>query len=184
MARPRKNATPPAASLAERLRSALVPEEEQPYPVPANWLWVRLGTLITAFKEKTDNFFVKNLQYVGLENIEKDGKIMTSVSANNLKSLKNVFRKDQILYGRLRPYLNKHGIPTFDGVCSTDILVFDNTKFSLNKFVNYYFDLSFFIDYAVANCKGINLPRVSEETILKAPAPSPRSPNNSALWSA
>lgn len=47
MARPRKNATPPAASLAERLRSALVPEEEQPYPVPANWCWVRLGSAIT-----------------------------------------------------------------------------------------------------------------------------------------
>ena len=30
----------------ERLQAALVPESEQPYPVPANWCWTQLGTYI------------------------------------------------------------------------------------------------------------------------------------------
>jgi type I restriction enzyme S subunit len=33
-------------SIEELLEEALVPEEEQPYPVPENWVWTRLGNLI------------------------------------------------------------------------------------------------------------------------------------------
>lgn len=41
MSRKRKKKT-----LAELLEEALVPEEEQPYQVPENWVWVRLGKCI------------------------------------------------------------------------------------------------------------------------------------------
>jgi len=41
-----------------------------------------------------------------------------------IKSNKSVFRKDDILYGKLRPNLNKVYKADFDGICSTDILVF------------------------------------------------------------
>lgn len=30
----------------ERLQAALVPESEQPYPVPANWCWTRIGDIL------------------------------------------------------------------------------------------------------------------------------------------
>lgn len=33
-------------SIEELLEEALVPEEEQPYKVPENWVWTRLGKLI------------------------------------------------------------------------------------------------------------------------------------------
>ena len=32
-----------ALTIEERLQQALVPAEEQPYEVPENWVWVRLG---------------------------------------------------------------------------------------------------------------------------------------------
>ncbi len=64
--------------------------------------------------------------------------------------------------------MNKHGIPNFDGVCSTDILVLNVNKLSANEFINYFFSLPKFIEYAVSNSKGINLPRVAAQIILQA----------------
>ena len=51
----------------ERLQAALVPESEQPYKVPRNWCWTRLGFLLQSSKEKTDEFSDADLKYVGLE---------------------------------------------------------------------------------------------------------------------
>ena len=34
----------------DRLQAALVPESEQPYPVPGNWCWGRLGSLLSEIK--------------------------------------------------------------------------------------------------------------------------------------
>ena len=168
MAKKRKTLPP-----EERLQAALVPEGEQPYPVPGNWCWVRLGLLLQSSKEKTEEFSDVDLKYVGLEHMQKDGGIVAYDSAEGVKSLKNVFHPQQILYGKLRPYLNKHDIATFDGVCSTDILVFNIAAVTIPKFVNFFLDQDTFIEYTVSNSKGINLPRVSESVVLNAKCPLP-----------
>ena len=157
----------------ERLQAALVPKSEQPYKVPGNWCWTRLGFLLQSSKEKTDEFSDADLKYVGLEHMQKDGGIVAYDSAERVKSLKNVFHPQQILYGKLRPYLNKHDIATFDGVCSTDILVFNVVLATIPKFINFFLDQDTFIEYAISNSKGINLPRVSESVVLNAKCPLP-----------
>ena len=92
MAKKRKTLPP-----EERLQAALVPEGEQPYPVPGNWCWVRLGLLLQSSKEKTEEFSDVDLKYVGLEHMQKDGGIVAYDSAEGVKSLKNVFHPQQIL---------------------------------------------------------------------------------------
>ena len=161
-----------ALTIEERLQQALVPAEEQPYEVPENWVWVRLGAVCYASKEKS-NDFSNDIKYIGLEHLEKDKGIVGFGSADKVKSTKNAFKEGQILYGRLRPYLNKHDITSFDGVCSTDILVFEATNLVANVLVDKFFNLPFFIEYVVSNSKGINLPRVSEETVLNTTFPLP-----------
>ena len=158
-------------TIEEKLQAALVPVEEQPYKVPENWCWVKLGTVITASKEKQDAFDSET-KYVGLEHIEKDTGNISFALADEVKSTKSVFKCGDILYGKLRPYLNKHGIVDFNGVCSTDILVFNAIKGD-NRLYDFYFSLPHFIEYAVSNSKGINLPRVSEKVILEIPFPMP-----------
>lgn len=161
-----------ALTIEERLQQALVPAEEQPYEVPKNWVWVRLGAVCYASKEKS-NDFSNEIKYIGLEHLEKDKGIVGFSSADKVKSTKNAFQEGQILYGRLRPYLNKHDIASFSGVCSTDILVFEASVLVANVLVDKFFNLPFFIEYVVANSKGINLPRVSEETVLNTTFPLP-----------
>lgn len=155
------------------LASPFVSAEEQPYPIPENWCWTRLKVLVKASKEKINDFSNGDTKYVGLEHIEKDGGIIGYSSATEVKSLKAIFHVGQILYGKLRPYLNKHDIAGFEGVCSTDILVFDTKNCADSRYVNYFFNQRYFIEYAVSNSKGINLPRVSESIILEAICPLP-----------
>lgn len=173
MARPRKNADKAQNSLLTPDNVVEIPVEEQPYPLPEGWRWVRLESVLSASKEKTEDFSSPSLRYIGLEHFEKDNGITGFASAEGVRSLKNIFHPGQILYGKLRPYLNKHDIADFDGVCSTDILVFNCLSRANNKFINYFFNLSYFQEYAVANSKGINLPRVSEKVILDAVFPLP-----------
>ena len=173
MARPRKNAAASRASLLpESAPLPEIPVREQPYPLPEGWKWVRLGSVVVVSKEKKENFS-SELRYIGLEHIEKDKGIIGYTSAEGIRSVKNVFHPGQVLYGRLRPYLNKHDIADFSGVCSTDILVLDCKKSVNSKFINLFFNINYAIEYAVANSKGINLPRVSEKVISNIPFPLP-----------
>ena len=60
MAKKKNNLT-----LEEKLKNALVPEEEQPYKIPDNWVWTRLYFVSTVITGKTPS--KKNLEYYGTE---------------------------------------------------------------------------------------------------------------------
>lgn len=156
----------------ERLAAALVPEEEWPYALPDGWKWVYLSGILDVSKEKTDDF-PPDTKYVGLENIEKDTGRIQAASAEGIRSTKNIFEPGNILYGKLRPYLNKHTVAKFAGVCSTDILVLQAAPSIEKGLLNRYFDLPQFISFAMSHSKGINLPRVSAKEILTARMPLP-----------
>lgn len=165
----------------EKLSQTLLPREEWPYELPKGWVWTRVGTCVKVSKEKTENFRNPLLKYVGLENFESNRGIISFSSASDVKSTKNVFHSGQILYGKLRPYLNKHDIVDFEGICSTDILVIDTLNICISSYFNSYLDLDQFIAYAVQNSKGINLPRVNENTIMQAAFPLPPLPEQQRI---
>lgn len=173
MARPRKNVVKDQNALLTPDNVVEIPVEEQPYPLPEGWKWVRLGDVVEVSKERTEDFSSPSLRYIGLEHLEKDKGIIGYTSAEGICSLKNIFYPGQILYGRLRPYLNKHDIAYFYGVCSTDILVFNCKKGIYNKFINFFLNVNYVTEYAVINSKGINLPRVSAQSILNIAFPLP-----------
>lgn len=134
----------------------------------SSWKKCELKEVFKVVKDKynpqTENQIVN---YIGLENIETSKGIISKNNSSEVKSIKTKFKKDDVLYGKLRPYLNKHDVVNFDGICSTDILVFRFNDINTAKYINYYFNLPMFIQYAVENSSGINLPRVSEKTISK-----------------
>ena len=107
--------------------------------------------------------------YIGLEHIEKDsGKLLGYQKTNevDLKSTKFKFTREQILYGKLRPYLNKVCFPNISGICSTDILpIKAKAKIANRFFVGYLMKQPFFIDKATSMSNGANLPRISPKTL-------------------
>ncbi|MDE8565707.1 restriction endonuclease subunit S [Anoxybacillus rupiensis] len=149
----------------------LIPEEEQLYELPKNWVWVKIGAV---FRQVNEQILPNGDEtYVGLEHLIKGGGISHTELAKDVKSKKVVFKVGDVLYGKLRPYLNKHAVVDFDGVASTDILVFRTKYKHLNRILDYYLGLPSTIEYAISNSNGINLPRVSPKKMNELPFPLP-----------
>ena len=87
----------------------------------------RLGNLFEVISDSIDPTLEQGkVCYVGLENIVSGtGEYTGSLESEyeSIKSLKRVFKAGDILFGKLRPALNKVAFVTFDGICSTDIIV-------------------------------------------------------------
>lgn len=150
-------------TIEELLEEALVSEEEQLYEVPENWVWTKIGCVFEQVKEQIQP--TGNEDYIGLEHMSKGGGILGVGNTDGVKSKKVVFKKNDVLYGKLRPYLNKHAYVEFDGVASTDILVYRNKNIKTNKLLNMYLGLPQVLQYANENSNGINLPRVSPKAM-------------------
>lgn len=67
------------------------------------------------------------LQYAGLEHVESGtGRLVSDwrpAAPGTVKSINHVFHPGEVLYGKLRPYLNKVWLADRVGVCSTELLV-------------------------------------------------------------
>lgn len=80
------------------------------------------------------------------------------------------FTPQHILYGKLRPYLNKVYLPDFAGLCSTDFYVIrPHENQVLRQFLAEVLRHHSFVGFATARSVGVNLPRVSSATILEYP---------------
>ncbi len=131
----------------------------------SSWKGSSIGEFMKEVKDKADPQTIGSTQYIGLEHIEKDGGIINIGLSDDLKSNKTVFKAGDVLYGKLRPYLNKHAVVDFDGICSTDILVYRNINRDSANFFNYFLGLNTTIAKLNAEAKGINLPRVSSKIL-------------------
>jgi type I restriction enzyme S subunit len=142
--------------------------------LPQGWAEVPLGALTRPSALKTEPSQRLKVFYLGLEHIESwSGRIIRIGTSSEVKSTKAVFKAGDILYGKLRPYLNKVAIPDFDGICSTDILVFPAREGVQNNYLRYVLSARGFVEYANHRSSGIQLPRVNFEAIADYPVPLP-----------
>ncbi|MES9771677.1 restriction endonuclease subunit S [Priestia megaterium] len=158
-------------NIEDLLEKAVVPEIEQPYKIPENWVWSKLEYVFEQIKQQVQP--IGSEKYIGLEHMKKGGGILEVGNTEGVKSKKVVFKKNDVLYGKLRPYLNKHAYVGFDGVASTDILVYRNKNIITNKLLNMYVGLPHVLQFANENSSGINLPRVSPKSMNEMPFPLP-----------
>ncbi|PIY99714.1 MAG: hypothetical protein COY63_02115, partial [Candidatus Huberarchaeum crystalense] len=137
--------------------------------------WVELGKLFEKVNEQINpQSKTGSTIYIGLENIESNsGNLVGNINAEMkaIKSTKNVFKKDDILYGKLRPNLNKVWLADKDGICSTDILVLRGGKKIIPAFYLPVLLSSDFNLEVLKGLKGAQLPRVSFDYLkhLKIP---------------
>ena len=134
--------------------------------LPDGWAETTIGEIIEPSKEKVNPLEIKAVPYISLEHIEKDtGKLLGHGSSTDVRSSKTKFTRGDLLYGKLRPYLNKVYISDFEGVCSTDLLVFPKKELLSNTFFLYRFLCRDFVNYTSHNVSGVNLPRVNFQTL-------------------
>lgn len=141
--------------------------------LPDGWQWVKLDDVVLLSSEKYQPKG-ESQYYVGLEHIEKGtGRISDQAQVDPISTIKNSFQTGDILYGKLRPYLNKVALASCGGVCSTDILVLrpkDNTSV---RYIHYFMLRDKFVNDMSANSIGVNLPRVPTKYVLGYPFPLP-----------
>ena len=87
-------------------------------------------------------------------------KIRGSLPAVALKSSAVSFRAGDVLYGRLRPYLNKVAQPNFDGLASAEFIVFPDAALISSSFLKYRLNAADFVSFASHLNEG-DRPRVS-----------------------
>ena len=142
--------------------------------LPEGWEWAKLVDAIAPSNAKIEPSKCADSAYLSLEHIEAHtGRIIGSGKGADVESTKAVFHAGDVLYGKLRPYLNKVCIPNFDGICSTDILVFPKSRCIENQFLMHFLMQPSVVEYANHNSKGIQLPRIAFAKLGELQVPVP-----------
>ena len=106
-----------------------------------------------------------------LEDIEKDtGTVLKKVTKDqrNSVSTKHKFHSEQVLYSKLRPYLNKVVLSDADGYCTSEILPLEFKNCVLPEYARYYLMSGTFITYANHCSYGVKMPRLGTTDGKKA----------------
>ena len=111
-----------------------------------------------------------------LEDIEKDsGVVLQKVrkAERNAASTKHRFHKGQVLYSKLRPYLNKVVLADEDGYCTSEILPLEFERNIIPQYARYYLMSPTFLRYANKCSYGVKMPRLGTADGTKAIIPVP-----------
>ncbi|HEH4740589.1 TPA: restriction endonuclease subunit S [Campylobacter coli] len=139
--------------------------------IPQHWNILKLKHIASLRNQKSNNIDFR----IGLENIEsKTGKFIPS-SEVVFEEDGIGFKKGDILFGKLRPYLAKVFLTDRDGICVSEFLVL-KIKSESNKFIKFLMLSSLFIDIVDSSTYGTKMPRANWEFIgnLKIPLPPPK----------
>ena len=140
-------------------------QDEIPFDLPDDWSWCRLKCICPYGEcDNVECSEIKNDDWIlDLEDIEKDsGKILAFAkkSDKNSISTKHKFYQGQLLYSKLRPYLNKVVIAPKTGYCTSEILPL---LFWGNIDVHYmqmYLMSNVFLSYTDKISYGVKMPRL------------------------
>lgn len=111
-----------------------------------------------------------------LEDIEKDtGKVLVRVKKRdrNAASTKHQFHAGQVLYSKLRPYLNKVVLADQGGFCTSEILPLEFECIVVPEYARYYLMSPAFLRYANHCSYGVKMPRLGTADGKKAIVPLP-----------
>jgi type I restriction enzyme, S subunit len=83
-------------------------------------------------------------------------------------SFTRIFRSGQVLFGKRRAYQKKVSVPKFDGICSSDILVFESSSdLLLPDFLPYIVQSDGFFEHALGTSAGSLSPRTKWQELAK-----------------
>ena len=116
----------------------------------------------------------RGLPYVGLEHIESHtARFIGSSEPQHVKSSTFRFSDEHVLYGRLRPYLNKALAPDFEGHCSTEIFPLKPRPELSREYLLFWLLADETCDRINATCTGARMPRAQMNDVLSFEIPVP-----------
>lgn len=142
-----------------------VDQSQLPVALPEGWRYDRLKDIVTVRNEKTD--VSSDLEdYLELEDIEQGtGRILNRRNTLEVISAVTLFKKGDVLFGKLRPYLEKYYEAEFDGKCTGEILAFKPDRID-GAYLRYCVGSPWFIERCNMLAYGAKMPRVNWPTQL------------------
>ncbi|MDR9796319.1 restriction endonuclease subunit S [Aeribacillus pallidus] len=156
--------------MEELLEEALVPEEEQPYKVPENWVWVRLGSVISSVKGKKPKELLetkesKSIPYVTIDYLTNGVTEETKYVPEQISKVR--CNKEDILMvwdGARSGFVGRGG----EGEVGSTLAKIEKRKFDTGYL--YYFLKSKY-EYINNNHRGTGIPHVNPEVLWNIPFP-------------
>ena len=142
--------------------------------LPSTWLSLKLGDVLAYGKtEKAEPEEIAPETWVlELEDVEKDTtKVLQHLTfaERQSKSTKNKFNAGDVLYGKLRPYLNKVTFADRPGVCTTEILPIKPNEAVHGRYLFHWLRHPAFLTYVTEVSHGVNMPRLGTDAGRDAP---------------
>ena len=131
-------------------------------PLPTGWENYQFADVCDRVKDSYKPVESGETPYVGLEHLAQGFPAFVGRGTeSDIKSSKTAFKTGDILFGKLRPYLRKGAQADFDGICSTDILVFRAKARCASAYLKYLVHSDEFIAHAKSTTSGVQHPRTS-----------------------
>ena len=191
---PQDPADEPAAALLQRIakekarlvkageikknRAKSVCMAEAPFELPRSWKWTALGNLFLydAGTKREPATLDQDWWLLELEDVEKEtGRLFARIKASGResKSTKSEFRVGDILYGKLRPYLNKVLVADEPGYSTTEIVALRPYLPICSQYCALALRRPDFVAYVTRLGQGTKMPRLRTEDAIVAPFPLP-----------
>lgn len=142
--------------------------------LPEGWGWVSFKNAAKIESNLVDPKLTPNDIHLAPNHIESNtGRILdlVTVEQDKVKSNKHRFYPGQIIYSKIRPYLNKVCTVDFEGVCSADMYP---VKANINREYLLYVMLSDMFVYWTSQQQGrVVLPKINQKALNEIPVPVP-----------
>jgi hypothetical protein len=153
-------------------------DASKPFPIPYEWQWIALNEAADCrAATKVDSSSLKDSDWVlDLEDIDGGaGKVIATATFAERCSLstKASFLKGDVLYGKLRPYLNKVVIAARPGFCTTEIIPLRPQPFVIAGYLRLFLRSPHFLRYAASKNYGMKMPRLGTKDLESAEIPLP-----------
>jgi len=149
-----------------------------PFALPRTWCWASLGALFQydAGTKCDPKALDTSAWLLDLRDIEKGtGRLLNRVRASERKSksTKSRFLPGDVLYGKLRPYLNKVIVADETGYSTTEIVAIRPYLQLSSEYCALALRCPDFVDYVTRLGQGTKMPRLRTKDAVVAPFPLP-----------
>ena len=153
-------------------------KQEVPFEAPSGWVWTTLGEISNYGSSQNEQ--VKDIQddswILELEDIKREtADIIQYLSKKDrrINGVRHKFSEGDILYSKLRTYLNKVLVAPKGGFCTTEIMPLNTYGGISNKYVCNVLRSPYFLGYTQNCVYGVKMPRLSTTDACKGPIPLP-----------
>lgn len=155
-----------------------VTEAERPYDLPQGWEWTRLQSFsdYNGRPNIDPSEIADDTWLLDLEDIEKETSRLICRARyfqRESKSTKSTFKEGDVLYGKLRPYLDKVLVADSAGVCTTKIVPIVPSKAVIPEFLRWLLKRPSFLSHVNTLMYGVKMPRLGTEDAINSVHPIP-----------